>query len=129
MSLMELNQSIPLWEGIFHLTYVTNPGAAFSLFQNATTSLKWISLLVSVGLVGLGLWAKNLHPWEQLGYGFILAGAVGNGIDRFFYGYVIDFLELRFVRFPVFNVADVCINLGLVCLLIFLWQSRPSKSR
>lgn len=122
MKLMELHQSIPLWRGVFHLTYVTNTGAAFSLFSQNPIGLKWISLLVSLGLVILGWRARNWHPWEKVGFGLILAGAAGNGIDRFLYGYVIDFLDLRLIRFPVFNVADVCINLGLACLLVYLWQ-------
>lgn len=124
---MSLNQSIPLWDGVLHLTYVTNAGAAFSLFQDTPIGLKWISLLVSLGLIAMGIWAKNLHRLEKLGFGLILAGALGNGIDRFLYGYVIDFLELRFIRFPVFNLADVAINLGLICLFLFLWQSQQAR--
>lgn len=121
---MALQQTIPLWRGVFHLTYVTNTGAAFSLFSQQAVGLKWVSLLATVGLVVLGLRAQDLHPWEKVGFGLILAGAAGNGIDRFLYGYVIDFLDFRLIRFPVFNIADVCINLGLICLLIYLWQQR-----
>lgn len=121
---MVLHQSIPLWEGVFHFTYVTNKGAAFSLFQNTPIGLKWVSLAASLALIGLGLFGKTLHRLEQLGFGLILSGAIGNGIDRFIHGHVIDFLELRLVRFPVFNLADVLINLGLGCLLWFLWQYR-----
>jgi len=121
---MTLNQSIFLWEGVIHLTYVTNKGAAFSLFHDTPIGLKWISLVVSLGLIGLGIWAKSLHKFEKLGFGLILAGALGNGIDRFIYGYVIDFIELKFIRFPVFNLADIAINLGLFFLFLMLWQSR-----
>ncbi len=124
---MTLNQSISLWEGVVHLTYVTNKGAAFSLFQENPIGLKWISLLVSLGLIGLGIWAKNLHRFEKLGFGLILAGALGNGIDRFIYGYVIDFIELKFIRFPVFNLADIAINVGLFFLFLMIWQS-PKES-
>lgn len=67
---------------------------------------------------------KDLDRWEKWGFGLILAGAMGNGIDRFVHGHVIDFLELRFIRFPVFNLADVWINLGLLCLFILFWQSQ-----
>lgn len=124
LRLMSLHQSIPVWHGVLHLTYVTNSGAAFSMFTNATSSLKWVSLLASLGLISLGLWSKNLDRWEKWGFGLILAGAMGNGIDRFVHGHVIDFLELRFIRFPVFNLADVWINLGLLCLFILFWQSQ-----
>ena len=111
-------ETIPLWPGVFHFTYVTNTGAAFSLFSDNGEWLRWLSLLVSLALIVLGL-AVSLHQrWEQAGYGFILSGALGNGIDRFFNGEVVDFLDFRLIRFPIFNVADICINIGIVCLLI-----------
>jgi signal peptidase II len=106
-----LCETFPFWKDVFHFTYVINSGAAFSLFSRANNNgciypsgdavggnwLRWLSLIVS--------------------FGFILAGALGNGIDRFFLGYVIDFLDFRLINFPVFNLADVCINLGMICLL------------
>lgn len=50
-------------------------------------------------------------------------GAMGNGVDRFLFGYVVDFLDFRLINFPVFNIADVCINIGIACLLLNLWFS------
>ena len=112
----ELNQTLPILEGIFHLTFVTNKGAAFSLFSEQGGWLRWLSLAVSLGLLALGLLSR-LSRWEQVGYGCILAGALGNGIDRFFFGEVVDFLDFRIIRFPVFNLADISINIGILCLL------------
>ena len=67
---------------------------------------------------------------EQSGYGFILAGAVGNGIDRFFLGHVIDFLDFRLINFPIFNLADVFINIGIFCLLLAnFFPNSVSKKR
>ena len=63
---------------------MTNKGAAFSLFAGQGGWLRWLSLLVSLGLIALVVFSPNLSKMEQLGYGFILAGALGNGIDRFF---------------------------------------------
>jgi signal peptidase II len=114
---MAEQQSIPLWAGVFHFTYVLNPGAAFSLFPNSVW-LPWLSLIVSVGLMGLAWFGARLPRWEQWGYGFVLSGALGNGIDRFVQGKVIDFLDFRLINFPIFNLADVFINVGIVCLLI-----------
>ena len=57
-----------------------------------------------------------MEIFEQLGYGFILAGALGNGIDRFFFGYVVDFLDFRLINFPIFNLADISINFGIILL-------------
>ena len=120
--------STPLIDGVFHLTYATNTGAAFSLFSGQIDWLKWVSMFVSLGLVALGVFSKNLNRWEQVGYGCILAGAAGNGIDRFVAGYVVDFIDIRIIRFAIFNIADVSINVGLVCLAIaVLSVAKPSK--
>ncbi len=124
----ELNESLPLWEGVFHFTFVTNKGAAFSLFSERGEWLRWLSLAVSVALIALGLLTR-LSRWEQIGYGCILAGALGNGIDRFLFGEVVDFLEFRLIRFPVFNLADVSINIGIICLLIAALRPGPTASK
>lgn len=119
--------SLPIWSGVFHFTYVTNSGAAFSLFSNNGEWLKWLSMAVSLGLIALGLKARLPNRWEQVGYGLILSGALGNGIDRLLAGEVIDFLDFRLIRFPIFNVADVCINIGIVCLLIAALRESPKR--
>ncbi|WP_299492921.1 signal peptidase II [Acaryochloris sp. IP29b_bin.137] len=118
----------PLIRNVFHFTYVTNKGAAFSLLQNSSW-LPWLSLIVCIGLVGLGLFGPRLPKWEQAGYGFLLGGAAGNGIDRIFLGEVIDFLDFRLIQFPVFNIADISINVGLACLLFATWQSSRKGPR
>lgn len=125
----ELGQSLPLWEGVFHLTYVTNKGAAFSLFAGQGGWLRWLSLLVSLGLIALVLFSPNLSKLEQMGYGFILAGALGNGIDRFFAGAVVDFLDFRLIQFPIFNVADICINIGILLLLLVAFVKPPDSGK
>ncbi|WAL62662.1 signal peptidase II [Thermocoleostomius sinensis] len=122
----ELTQTVPLWEGVFHLTYVTNKGAAFSLFSEQGEWLRWLSLIVSLGLAALAIFGPRLPRWEQAGYGCILAGALGNGIDRFLNGEVVDFFDFRLINFPVFNIADVFINLGILCLLMAAF--RPTSS-
>ena len=125
---LQVMQSIPLIPNIFHLTYLRNSGAAFSLFQGHEW-LRWLSLVVSLVLIAIGIVKSFTNIWEQLGFGLILAGAAGNGIDRLFYGSVIDFIDVRLINFAVFNWADVSINLGIICLLIFnikYQSSRPS---
>ncbi len=112
-----VGETLPVWEGIFHITYVRNTGAAFSFFTGGVGWLKWLSLAVSFALIGLASFAR-LPKIEQIGYGWVLAGALGNGIDRFVFGYVIDFLDFRIINFPVFNIADICINLGILFLLV-----------
>lgn len=132
----QLKETLPLWPGVFHFTYVTNTGAAFSLFQGGAW-LRWLSLLVSLGLIALAWFGPALNTFEQLGYGFILGGALGNGIDRFFNSCivdgklltcVVDFLDFRLIKFPVFNLADVFINVGIICLLIASFWQKPNTS-
>ncbi len=124
----EVGDTFPLWQDVFHFTYVINTGAAFSFFKGGVGWLRWLSLIVSVGLMIFAWYAPKLSTVEQLGYGFILAGAVGNGVDRFLFGYVVDFLDFRLINFPVFNIADVAINLGILFLLIASF-GQPSKNR
>lgn len=126
----EIGQSWPLIPNVFHFTYVTNTGAAFSFFQGGVGWLKWLSLAVSVVLMVWAWRGEKMNILEQYGYGFILAGALGNGIDRFLFGYVVDFLDFRLINFPVFNLADTFINMGIICLLIFsLPLPRQRKSQ
>jgi signal peptidase II len=131
---LQLYDSIAIWQGVFHITYITNSGAAFSLFHQSGDWLKWVSLAVSLGLIVLGCASNKLDTWEKIGYGCILGGAVGNGIDRFASGVVIDFLNFKLINFPVFNLADVSINVGLACLVVALarsssYQNNGSKGR
>jgi signal peptidase II len=120
--------SIPIIPNIFHFTYIRNHGAAFSMLEGQPW-LGWLSLLVSLILIAIGIFKTFSNIWEQLGFGLILAGAVGNGIDRLFFGgSVVDFIDLRIINFAIFNWADVSINLGIICLLIHSFIDRPQKS-
>ncbi|WP_298911480.1 signal peptidase II [uncultured Nostoc sp.] len=123
-----LGQTLPLLPRIFHFTYVTNTGAAFSLLSGKVEWLRWLSLGVSLVLIALALFSPMLNLWDQLGYGLILGGAMGNGIDRFVLGYVVDFLDFRLINFAVFNVADSFISIGIVCLLIASLQKTPTST-
>ena len=105
--------------GLLNLRLVWNDGAAFSLFRNGSLWLGWISLLVSIGLL-IWIWRRGRiwSRWQAAAAALLLAGSVGNGIDRWRYGAVIDGLELVPISFPGFNLADVAINLAVLCLLI-----------
>ena len=116
-----IGDTLPIWENVFHFTYVENTGAAFSVFRGGVVWLRWLSLFVSLGLMAMAWFGSRLQTYEQLGYGFILAGALGNGIDRFLFGYVVDFLDFRLINFPVFNLADVSINIGILFLLLVIF--------
>lgn len=121
--------SIAIIPNVFHFTYIRNHGAAFSILQG-NPLLRWLSLIVSLTLIAIAISRTFSNIWEQLGFGLILAGAVGNGIDRLFFdGSVVDFIDLRVINFAIFNWADISINVGIACLLVhtFIYQSKESK--
>jgi signal peptidase II len=125
----QVGDTFPLWANVFHFTYVINTGAAFSVFRDGVGWLRWLSLGVSLGLMALAWFDSRMKLVEQLGYGFILAGALGNGVDRFLFGYVVDFLDFRLIQFPVFNLADIYINIGILFLLIASFKPRNNNHK
>ncbi|MFM8525874.1 MAG: signal peptidase II [Cyanobacteriota bacterium] len=120
--------SHPFLPGLFALRPLRNTGAAFSLFSGSTTVLALMSLLVSVAVA---LWISRLQRvsiWRALGAALVLGGAFGNGLDRWRLGAVVDFLAFLPFEFPVFNLADVAINLAVLCLAIDLFQPHGSAA-
>ena len=103
---------------IFSLNYLKNYGAAFNIFEGNRIFLSLISILSSIILIYFIFVKKRLNPLDGYGLSLILAGSLGNGIDRMIKGYVIDFINLKLFDFPVFNIADVAINIGCIILII-----------
>lgn len=114
----------PFLPGLLQLQLVHNTGAAFSLFTEAPRLLAIVSLVASGGVLLWILRQPLSSRWESLGLGFLLGGALGNGLDRWRMGAVIDFLALVPIQFPIFNLADVAINLAVLCFLVHLTRSR-----
>ena len=104
---------------ILQLTYVQNTGAAFSLLREHTWILTVISAIASVLLVLLLVKRIFPHPVSMLALSAVLAGAVGNLIDRLFLGYVTDMFQTLFMNFAVFNVADACIVCGGIAFCVY----------
>lgn len=117
----------PFLPGLLQLQRVSNTGAAFSLLSGNSVALGWISALVSLAVVGWLLLRPPGSLWARLAAGFMLAGAAGNGLDRWRLGSVVDFLEIVPFSFPIFNVADVAINLAVVCLLLDQLRLPPER--
>ena len=114
-----LGQHVPFLPHILDLTYVQNTGAAFSLFNQHTWILTLISLVMSV-ILAVALVKKFFrHPLGRVCLSLLLAGAVGNLIDRAFQGYVVDMFHVLFMEFAVFNVADICVCVGVALFLIY----------
>ena len=102
---------------LFRIDFVKNYGAAFNIFSGNRIFLSCISIFFSIVLTYLILKKNNSSLFDLLSYSFILGGTIGNGIDRVLRGYVIDFINLNFINFPVFNIADISINIGFIFLL------------
>lgn len=111
--------------GLLGLQLVHNDGAAFSLFGQGAPWLGWVSLVVALGLLAaLVAFGAGWGPWQRQAAGWLLGGTIGNGLDRWRLGAVTDFLQLLPISFPVFNLADVAINVAVVCLLVHSWRER-----
>lgn len=107
----------------FSLTLLHNTGAAFSFLADASGWQRWLFLTLAVGVSGYSIWSlrdPELCRWMRTGFVFLIPGAVGNGVDRVVFGYVVDFLHFHWGSwsFPAFNIADTSITLAAGCLLI-----------
>ena len=122
VSTMHLGQSFPVIKGIFHITYVLNPGAAFGMLEHH----RWFFIIVALAAVLLGVFFYRKLQQESIlmrsGAGLLLGGAVGNLADRIQSGLVVDFLDFRV--WPVFNIADIAICAGAGILIYDIWQRR-----
>ena len=119
-------QAVP---GLLDFKLVFNTGAAFSVLTGSTLLLGLLSLTVAV-VVMVWLWKqRRLTLWQGLAVAFLLGGTIGNGLDRWRLGYVIDFLALVPIDFPIFNAADVAINLAVICFAFDLLTARESTRR
>ena len=125
--------TLPLWEGVLHLTYVENRGAAFGMLKNH----RWVFLVFStVAICALAVYLfrgisylsekredgtyPSLSPLGGVSLSLIVSGGIGNMIDRVFLGYVVDFIDVRLINFAVFNVADSFVTVGAVLLALHL---------
>lgn len=112
--------SVPVIDGILHFTYCENTGAAFSLFSGKADILGIVcAVVILLFIVGLII-EKPTSNLFLCAMTLLIAGGTGNVIDRFMRGFVVDFIELPFITFPIFNVADiyVCTGAGLLILYI-----------
>lgn len=123
---MDMQGPFALIPGVINARYVENTGAAFSLFSGRGVWLIAVTLLLIAGLCAWQLARPHENRVFRAGLWLIIGGGAGNLYDRVFLGYVVDFIETAFMRFPVFNIADVCVcvGAGLVILGTFLEERR-----
>lgn len=124
--------SYPLWEGVFHLTYVENTGAAFGILRDH----RWVFMLLStIAVVAILIYlivrSKQTSLFEGIMLSLIAAGGIGNMIDRIKDGFVVDFLDFTLIDFAVFNVADSFVTVGAALMIIYLvaTEMREAKNR
>jgi len=130
----DLYHSEPIIQDFFHFTYVTNDGMAFGL---SFPGGKHVLLFVTFALTGVIIWMlwkeKESHNLIRYGLSFILAGAIGNMIDRMLYGKVVDFLDIMIGDFHwyIFNVADSAVTTGMILFIlhtILIGEKKPITS-
>ncbi|WIW71820.1 signal peptidase II [Anaerosinus gibii] len=118
---MELGDSLPVIEGIFHITYILNPGAAFGILENQ----RLFFILIATIMILMTGYIYPLIPQKskmlRLGVGMLFGGAVGNLIDRIRTGLVVDFFDFKI--WPIFNIADIFIVVGVGMIIITMFYA------
>ena len=127
-------RDIPIWDGVLHLHYIENTGAAFGMLPG----FKWVFLILStLFVIAVFIFVlikrKELDLMVLISLGIITGGAIGNNIDRFRFGYVVDFIYVKIINFAIFNIADSCIVVGGILLGIYIepdkLEATPSKEK
>ena len=108
---------------LFKINYIKTFGAAFNILSGSRILLSSISIISSIVLLYYIIFL-NIEYTKKYALTFILGGTLGNGIDRIINGYVIDFIDLNFINFAVFNIADISINIGLVIFIYILLSKK-----
>lgn len=116
----EMSQSLPILNNIFHLTFVKNTGAGFGILKGYNALL----IIISLAVIGIIFYyykqIRENGTLLQIIAAFVLGGTIGNLTDRITLGYVIDFLDFRI--WPVFNIADSFVTIGIIGLVIYFWR-------
>ena len=133
VNVLDLGRPVDVLGTFLRLTRTENTGAAFGLFRGGGVWFIIVSALASVAIIAFTREIVRMRRWEQVAFGLILGGAVGNLIDRVRLGAVVDFIDfgLSHRRFPAFNVADSAITIGVVLIafsFIFLKQHIETRA-
>ena len=125
MNHFALGESLPVIQNLFHLTYIINRGAAFGMLTNQ----RWFFLAVAfVLIIVYGFYRKRVNNGPlslRVGTALLISGAIGNGIDRYVLHGVVDFFDFRI--WPIFNIADIGICVGVVCVIYYLLTSEHEE--
>ena len=126
-----LTDSFTVIPKIIDFVYVKNTGAAFSFLSDKTYGiilLSCVSVIFSVGVIWYMISKKPQNKLLTISLALMLSGAIGNVIDRIFRGYVVDFIETTFIKFPVFNIADIAITTGAFLVIVYVLFFEKTKN-
>ncbi len=126
---LSLDGATPFIPGVLRFQPLRNFGAAFGIFSGNSTFLNALVIALCVAVLLAILFYPRMTRLGSAGLWLVLAGGVSNLYDRLRFGYVIDFLEFEFMRFPVFNLADVCVVVGCALTFIALLRSEGGRAR
>ena len=121
---LNIKNSIPVIKNVFHLTLSKNTGGGFSLFQGQKIFLIIISILMILAIL---YYYNKVSKKFYIAFAFILAGTIGNLIDRLYFGYVIDFIDLRV--WPIFNIPDIALTAGAIILIYQVIKEKNVKTK
>ena len=129
---LDLFESAPLIPGLVELKYIQNTGGGWSILSGYTWLLSLLTALVVVFILVLLIRRVVRHPLGLWACALLLAGGLGNLIDRLRLGYVVDMFNFQFMNFPVFNIADICVVVGTILAAvyyIFLYDKYDARKR
>ena len=125
------NQTLPVIDGVVSIFFTWNTGAGWSILSNHTLFLTILSAILVAAMIFVAIKFRPKSWVFTIGFALVFAGALGNLVDRIFFGAVRDFICLEFINFPIFNFADVFLTVGGVMLaiwLVFLYQKKEKPS-
>ena len=125
---IQLGEVKPFIPKILSLTYLRNTGAAFSILENQ----QWLFAVITLVVIGAAIWYLSKHikgsAWLLSGLSLIIAGGIGNFIDRMRQGFVVDMFQLDFINFAIFNVADSYLTIGVLVLMVMMLKEEDNAS-
>ncbi|MBQ7953311.1 MAG: signal peptidase II [Clostridia bacterium] len=129
LSIDSVAETVPVIKDILHFTYLGNDGMAFGMFSGSK-ALLIVLCFVILAIIGFVIYkTKPQKMFEKTCYGLIIGGATGNLYDRFAHGFVIDFIDVRFIDYPTFNVADCFVVIGaiLLCTCVIFFDKKEDE--
>lgn len=130
-NLSKIIDGIPIINKVLHLTYVENRGAAFGIFEGKTAFLSFLTIIMLGIAIGLIFYKKIQSKFLIISLSLIVAGGIGNLIDRIFRGFVVDYIDVRIINFAIFNLADCFVVTGgvlVVFYVLFIDVKKPKKN-